>query len=608
MAIFEKEIPKKVLLDDTEPLICVIENWRNTNGHTEFVIKVTRGPITNKSWKVYRRYNDFAKLHSYLQTSGLQLPFPPKKIIGNMDPGFISQRQLALQNYLNVILMNPILVSSLPARSFIDPATYCQPFSEVALQHVSLSLRGEVGWEVVAPLTEIGWRLRKHYYQVKCKNNPKEELWANWVDFGPDKYLEEKNMQTVFKSLSQIQHPYIHSMLLCMCTDVGGLIVRPCHKDGSLRDMLSGVKPKLSFLKKYGNPKGHKSLDTALVALYGRQILEALKFLHDKGLPYGHLHTGNIIISNDRVQLLDIENGILGVPSFYRPYFMQYRKINTLEAIDVYCFGQTLYEMAFGTPLQESVVDDEWTKAAKLGNRQTDCPAALKSIIESILTADVLRSGLPTLEQLLQQPFFATVILQLDSGDKAHLKISTPTREHLRSLCAQQEERLREEQKITRSQKRLVRVQELMSSEEELKKQRQRLRHEQKLAKEQQRQRTIEEKDSGCSAGLGTSGNSGTLDNNNHYHQRPDSVNSSSNTSASLDTATPPTMCGPPSSNHPPPPPPPPPPMAPMNGAHNGLNGATKTAVGGDDNRSVLLGSICNFNKGSLRKTKTKPK
>lgn len=25
--------------------------------------------------------------------------------------------------------MNPILVSSLPARSFIDPANYCQPFS-----------------------------------------------------------------------------------------------------------------------------------------------------------------------------------------------------------------------------------------------------------------------------------------------------------------------------------------------------------------------------------------------------------------------------------------------------------------------------------------------
>lgn len=34
MAIFEQERAKKVLLDDTESLSCVIENWRNTNGHT----------------------------------------------------------------------------------------------------------------------------------------------------------------------------------------------------------------------------------------------------------------------------------------------------------------------------------------------------------------------------------------------------------------------------------------------------------------------------------------------------------------------------------------------------------------------------------------------
>jgi hypothetical protein len=34
MAIFERQPVKKVILDDTEPLSCVIENWRNVNGHT----------------------------------------------------------------------------------------------------------------------------------------------------------------------------------------------------------------------------------------------------------------------------------------------------------------------------------------------------------------------------------------------------------------------------------------------------------------------------------------------------------------------------------------------------------------------------------------------
>lgn len=34
MAIFERNIVNKVLLDDTEPIKCAIENWKNVNGHT----------------------------------------------------------------------------------------------------------------------------------------------------------------------------------------------------------------------------------------------------------------------------------------------------------------------------------------------------------------------------------------------------------------------------------------------------------------------------------------------------------------------------------------------------------------------------------------------
>ena len=63
----------------------------------EYVIKSQRGPLPEKSWRVSRRYNDFVQLHSVLSTSGIDLPFPPKKIIGNMGSDFIAQRQAALQ-------------------------------------------------------------------------------------------------------------------------------------------------------------------------------------------------------------------------------------------------------------------------------------------------------------------------------------------------------------------------------------------------------------------------------------------------------------------------------------------------------------------------------
>lgn len=62
-----------------------------------------------------------------------------------------------------------------------------------------------MGWEVISPINDIGWRLRKHYYDLKCKSLPKEEIFGSWTDYGPDKYLDDREMHAVFKSLCQIQ-------------------------------------------------------------------------------------------------------------------------------------------------------------------------------------------------------------------------------------------------------------------------------------------------------------------------------------------------------------------------------------------------------------------
>lgn len=69
----------------------------------------------------------------------------------------------------------------------------------------------------------------------------------------------------------------------------------------------------------------------------------------------GHIHAGNVIIADGTARLLDIENFVLGVPSFYRPFFVQHSKISTAENVDVYSFGHLMYEMSMGYPLQESI-------------------------------------------------------------------------------------------------------------------------------------------------------------------------------------------------------------------------------------------------------------
>lgn len=116
------------------------------------------------------------------------------------------------------------------------------------------------------------------------------------------------------------------------------------------------VKPKECYLKKYCNPKKREGLELQDIKKYGRQILEVharahaststerpaaitdvmgripfvkgLKALHDAGMFFGHLHASNVIVDDGVCRLVDVENGVLGVPSFLRAAFTQHRKIN----------------------------------------------------------------------------------------------------------------------------------------------------------------------------------------------------------------------------------------------------------------------------------------
>lgn len=256
--------------------------------------------------------------------------------IGNMRPEFIAERRLALQNYINIVLMNPILASSLPAKKFVDPESYNQSFHDVAVQNAALCLRTEGTYTLGKSLGLVGWRIRKHYFKVIPKLNsssstaqtssgshsskhilsksssqshskllstaaslsleaqPKcldgaEFVTLAWSEYGPDKYFEEKELHHSLKMLTTIQHPFIMPIEYVASNDSGALFIRNFYTKGSLKDVLYGTSPKNPFLQKYGNPigRGRGPMPIKEIAIYGRQILEALLFLHSKGLPFG---------------------------------------------------------------------------------------------------------------------------------------------------------------------------------------------------------------------------------------------------------------------------------------------------------------------------------
>ncbi|XP_069062656.1 PX domain-containing protein kinase-like protein isoform X2 [Pleurodeles waltl] len=564
MAFMEKPPAGKVLLDDTVPLTAVIEASQSLHSHTEYIIRVQRGISVENSWQIVRRYSDFDMLNTSLQISGLSLPLPPKKLLGNMDREFIAERQKGLQSYLNFITTNHILCNYDLVKKFLDPNSYSANYTEIALQQVSMFFRSEPKWEVVEPLKEMGWRIRKKYFLMKWKAQSKERLVLSWADLGPDKYLSDKDFQCAVKLLPSCSHPYIYPVTFATASDSSALVIRMFSEKGTLKDLIYKAKPKDPFLKKYCNPKKIQGLELHQIKTFGRHILEVLKFLHEKGFPYGHLHASNVILEGDTCRLLDLENSLLGLPSFYRPYFSQFRKINTLESVDVYCFGHLLYEMTYGRP-PDSVPVDNFPPAPSV---------SVVSVLESILSSEASKIGMPTVSQLLQTPLFSDVFLS--NSEKPQFKIPTKLKEALKTAKECIEKRLVDEQKLLYQHRRLTRAQSHHGSEEEKKKR--------KILARKKSKRTAVENNEEHSAKHNNSNNSGS---------------GASSPLTSPSSPTPPSTAGVPAVPVPPPPPPPPAPALPSNlDMPSKLPPVSANGTG----RSALLSSIQNFKKGTLKK------
>lgn len=563
MSFLEKPAPGRLLLDDTVPLTAVIETSQNLQSHTEYIIRVQRGVSSENSWQVIRRYSDFDVLNSNLMVCGIALPLPPKKLIGNMDREFIAERQRGLQTYLDSITQHPMLCSSLHVKKFLDPNNYSANYTEIALQQVSMFFRSDPKWEVLEPLRDMGWRIRKRYFLIKNKEQPKERYLLSWVDLGPDKFLSDKDLQSAMKLLTGLSTPYLCPLVFSSTSESSALLIRPFSERGSLRDHICKVKPREGYLKKYCNPKKSQGLELPHIKLYGRQILEALKLLHDGGMFYGHLHASNIIVDEGVCRLIDVENGMLGIPSALRPAFTQLRKINSTESIDVFCFGHLLYEMTYGRP-PDSVPVDQYSTVPY---------TAVVSVLQSILSTEACKSGMPTVSQLIQTPLFSDV--QLQHSEKLQIKVPSRLKEALKTAKESLEKRLQEEQRVLHQHRRLTRAQSHHGSEEEKKRRK-------ILARKKSRQSAYENEEDV------------SVRNNNN------SGSGASSPPTCPSSPTPPSTTGAQTAPPPPPPPPPPPtldipPCPPPLSSSNGSGGG----------RTALLSSIQAFSKGKLKKADT---
>jgi len=100
----------------------------NQNAPKPFVVYNILVKIHSLSWIVKKRYSDFERLHQELQKelprnrliSSEILALPPKKLLGNLDPGFIEERRKQLSDYLVDICNESHLFESQTFGTFIN--------------------------------------------------------------------------------------------------------------------------------------------------------------------------------------------------------------------------------------------------------------------------------------------------------------------------------------------------------------------------------------------------------------------------------------------------------------------------------------------------------
>lgn len=459
MAVFEKSYSEDINIDDTVPLTCVITNFRTVDAHTEYIIKVHRGFNEEHNWVVIKRYREFVALHKELHAASYNINLPPKRYIGNLNRQFILERQALLQKYLNDILGNIFLSSFVAVRKFFDPDNYSSSFTASALQNASMALRDKPDFYLVKSLPDIGWRYRKTNCLLRKRNDAAEnEYVMSWLEYGPDKCLDFREMRSALKVLLQLQNPYIVPIIAGSCYNAGALIIHSNCCKGSLRDIIYNKHPYETFLNKYQFNKEKLVLQLDQVVMISIQVLRALQFLHDNKIPYGNLHSGNVFIEDGVAKISDIENGILGVPSLYRPYLIHSRRIHTLEDVDVYCFGHLLYEMTFGEYLSDFVCYEI----------PSYCNNIIKPILQLIL-CDASKEKLPTVSTLLNHSSFRLSSSRGYNYDKRlqHCKMSSQSRNYMERVKCTTEKRLHEDQQKLKMYKRLTHLQELVDAEED---------------------------------------------------------------------------------------------------------------------------------------------
>eukprot|EP00123_Amoebidium_parasiticum_P009518 comp19527_c0_seq1/m.22847 comp19527_c0_seq1/g.22847 ORF comp19527_c0_seq1/g.22847 comp19527_c0_seq1/m.22847 type:complete len:563 (-) comp19527_c0_seq1:285-1973(-) len=388
---------------------------------------------TGLTWSVVKRFSDFVTLHQTLkQEYQVTLPpLPPRQLFRNVTPRFLHERRQLLQAFLERLLSSHCISQQWEVLTFIQVPDLTElgaargRMDSAVVQWVS-GQHGAKDKGMIFNCKSPYMGTRVTCARAMCSDSslrrlicrasePSSKTKINWAAEG----------QTVCKMLRTIhQHEFLVSLQQCdVMTEPRALVVvEKFYSRGSLRDLIHGKDPTEAYLTKYGNDGSPMELES--IRLFGRQILEGLLFIQSRPFPYGHLHTGNVLLSiTNTIKLCGLENTLLGQD----PYLIsRYPRADlsslSLRILDVISFGHVLFEMAFG--FEPDRPHPKYIPPHS-SNR-------LREIIQSILQGS--RKDYPTVRELCSMPFFSSVAIHENLYEPESVKLTTSMRSILRRV------------------------------------------------------------------------------------------------------------------------------------------------------------------------------
>ncbi|XP_021202490.2 slowpoke-binding protein [Bombyx mori] len=219
----------------------------------------------------------------------------------------------------------------------------------ICTEYLSQSSR----YALISQLGAIGSRPNKHWFAIH-DNSIKTDRLLTLMPLTNKCPIEQgdRSKALIMELFRALHHPYIYPVLdLEMCNG-HALTVLPFNARGSLKDLIYKSTWNDEYARKCG------SLGTGLpawqVARFGRQMLEGLLFLKEKGFPpFRHLHSGNVVVQNGVARICGLENTLIGaLPRCPIALAAQ------LEVVEALSLGHVLFEMCAGTEIDLALLPD----------------------------------------------------------------------------------------------------------------------------------------------------------------------------------------------------------------------------------------------------------